>query len=45
MIKRLAVFCGAKPGQDPDYMKMAQAFGTEMAQHGITWSMAAVNLA
>lgn len=35
MIKRLAVFCGAKPGQDPDYMKMAQAFGTEMAQRGI----------
>lgn len=35
MIKRLAVVCGAKPGQDPAYMKMAQSFGQEMAKRGI----------
>lgn len=35
MIKRLAVFCGAKPGQDPDFMKMAQSFGEQMAKQGI----------
>lgn len=35
MIKRLAVFCGAKPGTDPDFMNMAQSFGADMVKRGI----------
>ena len=35
MIKKLAVYCGAQPGNDPRYVKMAQNFCREMAIHGI----------
>ena len=44
MIKRLAVFCGAKPGEDPDYMKMAQSFGEEMAKNDIDLVYGGANL-
>lgn len=35
MIKKLAVYCGAQPGNDPRYTHMAKAFGKEMGLHDI----------
>lgn len=35
LIKKLAVYCGARPGCNQEYIDMADAFGTAMANHGI----------
>ena len=35
MIKRLAIYCGARKGNDPKYMKQARALGEWMAAHHI----------
>ncbi|WP_295731839.1 TIGR00730 family Rossman fold protein [uncultured Limosilactobacillus sp.] len=35
MIKKLAVFCGARPGCHQEYIDMAAAFGDTMAEHHI----------
>jgi Predicted Rossmann fold nucleotide-binding protein len=35
MLKRLAVYCGARAGQDPSFMEMATDFGHQMAEHDV----------
>lgn len=35
LIKKLAVYCGARPGANPEYLTMATEFGKAMAQHNI----------
>lgn len=35
MIKRMAVFCGARDGKDPSYNRAAQQFGQWLAEHQI----------
>lgn len=35
-IKRLAVFCGSRPGRDPAYVNAARAFGELLVRRGIT---------
>ena len=34
-IKAICVFCGSKPGTDPDHAKAAKAFGEALAERGI----------
>lgn len=36
MIKSLAVYCGANPGHNPEFIKLAQRFGQELADHQIS---------
>ena len=35
-INAVTVFCGSKPGVDPEYMKAAQDLGTQLANNSIT---------
>lgn len=35
LIKKLAVYCGARPGCDQEYIDMATRFGKSMAQHEV----------
>lgn len=35
MIKKLAVYCGARPGVDESYISMAREFGEAMAKNGL----------
>ncbi|PWT67642.1 TIGR00730 family Rossman fold protein, partial [Limosilactobacillus reuteri] len=35
MIKKLAVYCGARAGNRPEYIKAAYNFGKKMADHQI----------
>ncbi|WP_165975209.1 TIGR00730 family Rossman fold protein [Actinomadura rubrisoli] len=33
--RRIAVFCGARPGSDPGHLRFAREFGTALAQRGL----------
>src|SRR4051794_34201003 len=35
LLKNICVFCGASPGKDPVYQRMAQALGAELVRRNI----------